>query len=174
MLVCGFAWCLDEDLQGAREMFPDAPVIAVNGSAGAVKAFALYSQHPLRLPKWVAMQRAKFGDGFEVHAAGYAHLATKLGVLQPTPWVDYYWGGISSSGTSPWGARKLAVALGFDLVVLCGMPLEVGRYADGRGSKSFSNKEVVEHYRRKVERDIDWHSGARSMSGWTRELLGAP
>lgn len=174
VLVCGFAWNLIDDVTEARKRYPSAPIIAVNGAAGAVKAQLLYSQHPLRMPKWISQQRQRFGDGFEVHAAGKAHRATKMGVIPPMPWVDYYWDGIGSNGTSTWGARKLAASMGFDLVVLCGMPLEVGRYADGRGSKSFSQQQVVEHYRKKVERDIDWHPGCHSMSGWTRELLGAP
>ncbi|KKL76037.1 hypothetical protein LCGC14_2048930, partial [marine sediment metagenome] len=73
-----------------------------------------------------------------------------------------------------WGARKLATLLGFDSVILCGMPLNPGNYASGRLSKLMKNPDVIDSFRREIEDDIEWHEGVTSMSGWTRELLGGP
>ena len=64
--------------------------------------------------------------------------------------------------------------MGFDLVVLCGMPLEIGPYQGRKMAKPFMDVSTVEHYRDFVRQDTDWHAGCRSMSGWTRTLLGEP
>jgi len=135
---------------------------------------ALFSQHPLKLPTWIAAQRKAFGTKPEVHTAGTAHLRTKLGRRLEMPWIDYAWEGVASLATSAWGARKLAAALGFSPVVLCGVPLDVGDYANGRAAKHFRQRGKVVHYRQKLQADREWHAGAVSMSGWTREFLGAP
>ena len=172
VLVCGNAYCLHDDFQRAREIYPSVPAIAVNGAAGEVKAFALFTQHPRKFPQWIALQRERFGDDFTTHAAGKAHLKSKFGHVERMPWVDYWWEGVASGGTSGWGARRLAGLMGFDLVILCGMPLDKGGYSTGKMAKDFQNPAVVEHYRRMILRDRDWHSGVRSMSGWTAEVFG--
>lgn len=173
-LVCGNAWTLKEDHRTALEMFPDACVIAVNGAAHSIKADMLFSQHPLFLEAWAASQR-KFHDTFEVHTAGERHRATKLGNVVPMPWVDYTWHGITAGGTSCWTARRMAAAMGFDRVVLCGAPLECGGYFGGRQmAKHWRQPATVNHYRKQIEADTAFHAGAFSMSGWTRDLLGAP
>lgn len=173
VLVCGSAACLPDDYERARKRYPDAPAIAVNDASGLIEAFAIFSQHPLILQKW-AMQQRKFHDDFEVHTAGIRHSRTKLGVdLETMPWVDYRWQGVSSNASSGWGARRLAHAMGFSLAVLCGVPLVHGAYVNGRiGPAWREHRGAVAHYRRELERDIDWHGGARSMSGWTADLLG--
>lgn len=174
VLVCGNAFCLRDDLERARDMFPAAPVIAVNGAAAEVKAFALFTQHPLNFTTWMTAQRERFGDGFTTHAAGKAHMTTKLGVQPPMPWVDYWWDHVAHAGTSTWGARRMAKLMGFERVILCGMPLSKGGYANGHMARAWQREDKIAHYRKAVESDIDYHPGARSMSGWTRDLLGAP
>lgn len=172
VLVCGNAYCLRDDHARAREHYPDVPVIAVNGAAGEVQAEFLFTQHPRKFQRWIAWQRERFGEGFTTHSAGKAHLASKFGVRERMPWVDYWWEGVASGGTSTWGARRLARLLGFDEVILCGMPLSRGGYANGRMARDFQRDEVIDHYRQMVLRDTDWHEGVRSMSGWTREIFG--
>ena len=171
-MVCGNAYCLHDDIQRAREFYGDAPVIAVNGAAREVDAFALFTQHPRKFEQWIAAQTERFGDGFTTHAAGKAHLKSKFGVQERMPWVDHWWEGVATGGTSTWGARRMAGLMGFDLVVLCGMPLDRGGYSNGRTARHFMRPDLVDHYRRMILRDNDWHSGVRSMSGWTRETFG--
>lgn len=171
VLVCGNAWCLHDDVERARGIYPDAPIIAVNGASGNVKAFALFSLHPQKFPGWIGLQKDKFGGDFTVHGCATGEKAQRN--LRIMPFVDHWWEA-SAGGTSTWAARKMAHFMGFDLVVLCGMPLEKGGYQGGKLAKLFMKDEVIAHYRTLIMKDRRWHEGAVSMSGWTREILGGP
>ena len=172
-LVCGHAFCFADDLQKAREVYPTAPAIAVNGAAGAIKAFALFTQHPIKFPGWVKQQHDRFGGGFSTHAAGKYHIATKLGHRDDNEGV-HWWEGVAGGGTSVWAARKMASFMGFDKVVLVGAPLDVGGYGDGKFSKLMQKQNVIDGYRECIKDDTDWHDNVVSMSGWTKDFLGGP
>lgn len=174
VLVCGSAWTLANDLAWARSLFPEAPIIAVNGAAGETPCQHVFSQHPLNMPRWLDWRKRRFVGGFEVHAAGERHRRNRLGKRPECPWVDYWWAGIASNGSSSWGARRLAKALGFDAVVLCGVPLTPGPYAYDDVSKLNRRQGVMDHYRAAILADTDYHEGTYSMSGWTRETFGEP
>lgn len=167
VLVAGNAWCLEEDLAAARKLLGDAPVIAVNGSSREVKAFALFSAHPERMVErgheWIRHQRRLFGEDFTVHGA------TCRG---DCPWVNYWWGPMPGGGGSAWGARKIAKLMGFTKVVLCGCPLLPGNYTGYRPGMLMTKSEVTDQYASEIKSDVDWHKGAYSMSGKTREILG--
>ena len=158
---------MHEDIARARELYGDLPVIAVNGAAREVKADFLYSKHPERFVEaggyWIARQQV-FHTTFEVHGSAFH---------EDMPFVDYWWEAARGGGGSGWGGRKLATCLGFDSVILCGTPLVPGGYARGI-SKLMNRQDVIDNFRREIEADIEWHAGATSMSGWTRELLGEP
>lgn len=167
-IVAGNAWCLHEDLAEARKILGDVPVIAVNGASREVKSIALYSCHPHRFvekgSEWIRHQRRLFGEGFTVHSSN----KTKHGDL---PYVQYWWH-IPGGGGSAWGARKVAKLMGFNTVVLCGCPLLPGNYTGGRLGMNMTKAEVTEQYASEIASDTDWHKGAYSMSGRTREILG--
>lgn len=163
-IVAGFAACLHEDLQRAKA-FGDVPVIAINGAAGEVKAFALFSQHPecFSGKRWIEKQKV-FGEDFTVHARGEGSF----------PWVDYWWL-TKGGGGSAWHARKVASLMGFDQIILCGCPLDPGPYTGGHNIGGFMHRQdVVDDLFNQVKDDKQWHKGAYSMSGRTRELLGEP
>lgn len=143
---------------------PQAPVIAVNGAANEVQAFALFSLHPERFAKWTIEQRQKFGAGFTTHTGGQRDRRL----------ADYVWPGASGAGTSAWAARKMAWMMGFDPVVLVGVPLEPGGYAHTSFSQFWHDAGRVQFYRDYIERDQEWHDGVYSMSGWTRSRFGEP
>ena len=168
-LVVGNAFCMADDLAAAHAIFGDVPVIAVNGAAREVRAAFLFSAHPARFVEpgyeWKKHQIRLFGGGFTVHGARE----------RPNmPWVDYWWGAMPGGGGSAWGARKLAFFLGFSPVILCGCPLVPGCYAGYRPGMVMATAEGVEPYRREIEADKEWHEGAFSMSGKTKEILGLP
>ncbi|WP_428687237.1 hypothetical protein [Roseibium sp.] len=171
VLVCGNAWCLHDDLERARKIYPDAPCIAINGASKEVKAFALYSWHPDRFMetpfRWIERQRVLFGEGFEVHGAR---------TYQGMPWVEYWWPDTKKGGGgSAWGARKMAWLMGFETVVLCGCPLTPGPYVGNHGLGGLMTKDnVVQMYIDQIVRDGEWHDGVYSMSGRTRDVLGEP
>lgn len=155
-IVAGNASCLHEDLAKAGKF----PVIAVNGASKEVKAFALYSQHPERFlsAHWIRLQK-KIHNDFTVNSSSYHES------------VDKVWD-IKNGGSSAWGARKMASLMGFDKVILCGCPMEVGPYVGNHNMGGFMHKEdVVEVLLNYIKTDTKWHKGCVSMSGATRDLL---
>lgn len=166
VIVAGNALCLHEDLALARETYPSAPVIAVNGASRETKAFALYSKHPERflMLGWIRNQIRLFGDDFTVHGGKLALSNTH---------VDYWWPLAYGVGGSAWDARKMASMMGFDLVILCGCPMVPGPYVGNHNIGGFMHRDdVVLGFQKDIECDTNWHKGAVSMSGFTREILG--
>lgn len=173
VLVCGFADTLHDDLGRARKLRPDAPIIAVNNAASAVKAFAVFSLHCRRgkLDVWAKEQRKRFGPDFEVHSHGYKNF-DKL--QDAYPYVDYWWPDAKGTGTSAWAAAKMARQMGFSEIILCGVTLERRPYADKTMAKDFRLAEVLKIYRDYIRKDGTWHVGVKAMSGWPRKFFGAP
>ena len=174
VIVAGNAWCLHDDLARARDIYGDVPVIAINGAAREVKAFALYSGHPDRFVanghEWIRHQARLFGDDFTVHSA-----ANDLSTRANCPFVDYWWDGTGvARGTSAWAARKMAHFMGFNLVILCGSPLVCGGYTGYRPGLQMTKPEIIRRYCKIIKSEPEWHKGCLSMSGWTQELLGSP
>ena len=159
---------MHEDLSEAWKKYPDAPVIAVNDASFEVKAFALFSYHPIRFIeppfRWIDKQRKKFGSDFTVHGSRF---------MEDMPFVDYWWEGARGGGTSAWGARKVAKLMGFEKVIFCGCPLSVGNYTGYKPGKLMAQQKTIDRYRKEIESDIAWHKGCCSMSGWMRDFLGS-
>lgn len=141
--------------------------MAVNGASREIRANFLFSFHPERFvecgSEWIRHQRRLFGSAFTVHGAKF---------LPNMPWVDFWWERARGKGGSAWGARKVAGLMGFSPVVLCGAPLVPMNYASHRMGMNMTKPEIVRQYASEIESDIDWHEGAYSMSGRTREILG--
>jgi hypothetical protein len=143
-------------------------VIAVNGASKLVDADHVYSKHPERFItyRWLEAQRFRFGD-VTVHA--------DVKAASRPDCVDEWWDGIWGGGGSAWDARKLAVRLGYEAVILCGVPMIAGPHVPQVQLGSFMHREdIVKEFRDQIEADAKWHKGATSMSGWTRDLLGSP
>ena len=162
VLICGNAWCLFEDLEKARKIFPEAPIIAVNGASRDIQAFMLVSQHAVNFKnaRWAHFQQ-KFKHTFSIHST------------VPDPLVQYVWN-LKHRGGSAWLARRIAGSIGFDQVVLCGCPMIPGNYVNYRPGVLMSKQKVVDDLFMQIEQDKDWHEGCYSMSGRTRDLLGEP
>lgn len=147
-----------------------APIIAVNGAAGEVAADFLYSRHPERFRDppfcWKGRQLKRFG------AVPTVHSASRRRHPRAVSWVDHWWLDTGGGGGSGWGARKLAGLLGFDLVVLCGMPLVPGNYSGNRPGKLMTRDTVIADFRKGIEEEPEWHEGVLSMSGWTAARFG--
>lgn len=174
VIICGNARTLPRDYDRAKILRPSAKVIAVNGASGQVPCFALFTQHPRKLPRWIEWQKARFNTDFTVHAAGNNERRTKMNLTLRHDYVDYWWKDVASGGTSAWGARRMAHFMGFDEVILCGVPLVPMQYANNEPAKLMLRTEVMEHYRQQIMQDTEFHKGVYSMSGWTREYFGEP
>ncbi len=167
-IVAGNAFNLHDDLAKAWSLCPEVPVIAVNGAAGEVAAQFLFSYHPIQFIQrpyaWIGRHN-RFGGTYTVHGAKFE---------EGMPWVHHWWEGARGRGGSAWGARKLAALMGFDTVILCGSPLVPGNYAGHKLGRHMVVPSVTDDLLRDITADTDWHKGAYSMSGRTRDLLGEP
>jgi hypothetical protein len=88
---------------------------------------------------------------------------------------DYLWDiEGSKGGTSSILATMIALALGYDRVILAGVPLDNGgHFYDPPGTNCRFDSDFLKM--EWVKASETWFRGrVRSMSGWTRTLLGVP
>lgn len=91
------------------------------------------------------------------------------------PWYDYWWQHLQTGqGTSSMLAAKIAIAIGFDEVILCGAPLDREPYLDGEDDWVHRTDRDMEVARHPWVKAKYLHPYLSSMSGWTQELLGQP
>ena len=163
-LVLGGACCLWDDLEAYAG--PIDGVVACNDAGAAYRGDldAWVSVHSDHFARWTA-QRA---------ANGFAPAKRVMGFI-PAPdveYTDWKFPGGSENGTSALFAAKVAlVDLGFDNVVLCGVPLIGGGHFHNR-KYIMPNRECVEWRKAWAALDPKWRRRMRSMSGWTAELVG--
>lgn len=180
-MVCALGPGFFEDLEAARKLRPEAPITAVNEAGKAVQAFALFSLHPEKGRRWKAVARQAFGKAPPLHSGGKYCDVPDRERRRKYPLVDYWWKRAAGGGSSGWAAAKMARLMGFEEIILVGVPMVFGNYADGSFAKGFREGHrhpdgsiLVEHYRQAILEDADWHEGVRSMGGWTREVFGGP
>lgn len=157
--VCGSAACLPDDLEAARALaFPDLTV-AVNAAAVAVPAEHFATMHPKNAPRWLAA-RAEAG------LPPPASIWCPPGVGTHDGWRHApAWGG--SSGLF---GVAVAMELGADRIVLCGVPLDPIPHIDDPEPWRDATRY---RYAWRVH-EVALRACVRSLSGWTRGLLGAP
>lgn len=155
-LVCGSAQCLYDDLERA----PEGVIIGVNASD--VLARHRFSVHASKLPGWLR-------DGEIAHSSARADQVEDK--ASQYPWINHWWPVNDVRASSGWAAAKMAVMMGY-AVVLCGVPMMAQNYYDGRLAVAFKRKNILEDYQRAIAEDTRWHPYIRSMSGFTREVLG--
>lgn len=166
-LVMGSARCLRADLEGALSLAEFECVIACKGAGlewqGRLDAWV--TLHPDRFARELAQRR---GRGWALPDRTYAH-ADAPGVSHT---LTYRWPDQKTSGSSGLFALRIAIEeYGCDRIVLCGIPLdkEYGRLdlpGAWRGATAF--KQGWEQALHRIK------DKTRSMSGWTKQLLGEP
>lgn len=173
VLVCGAAACLGEDVEAAWALRPGAPVIAVNKAVKSIKPFAHFTLHPEHLGHWLEAGELVWGRrDWTTHSGGAGRRLRANRAAWPQ--VDYWWAEARGAGTSTWAAARMARLMGFQEIILCGMPLEPMPYADGSPAKAFNRPEKIAVYRAFIRGDTAWHAGVRAMSGWPRQIFGPP
>lgn len=90
--------------------------------------------------------------------------------------TDFIWGiEKGGGGTSGLFGAILALALGYDKVVLAGIPLDdQGHFYDPPDKTSGGFKSSFIRNEWKKVKEIYFNDRIRSLSGWTREFLGEP
>lgn len=166
-LIAGGAACLWDDL--AAYDGPVDGVVACNDAGAEIEDLTAWvSLHPDCFARkgWLAKREAKGWPPVPL----YGHKAERgspCGMIE----TDWAFPGQEHSGSSGMYAAKVAlVDLGFDRAVLCGVPMSPTPHFFGGEPWMVANRYlkrwalVPEEYRERV----------RSMSGATRDLLGAP
>lgn len=134
---------------------------------------AAVSLHAEQWGLWIE-RRDRLGHPRPAQVFGHTTARDSILRLPPciTDWTGFRFPGQVESGSSGLFALKVALLdLGFDKAVLCGVPMtSVGaHFFDARqwdGAKS--HKQGWREALSQIE------SRARSMSGWTRDILGEP
>lgn len=130
-----------------------------------------YSNEPSLLNKFIAARRSEYTREFE----GPRHSHSISGGAK---WVWPFGG----HGTSGLGAVLTGIALGYDRIVICGMPLDDGphngeppwRKCRFEASEAAGNVNtgMNSHWKRAI--DMAFEGKVKSMSGRTRKWLGGP
>ena len=169
LLICGSGRCLWDDLgQWAPEKPPFDAIMTVNDTVMYLPwpVDHAYSHDDRQLVHWVAGRRQRYlnkhGRDIILHSVTHCH---SDGVIEwPFP----------SSGTSGLGAAYVGIALGYDTIVLAGIPLDdSGHFYDPPWiGSNFVRESREEHW---IDADKRLFRGrVRSLSGRTRAILGEP
>lgn len=165
-VVLGGADCLWEDVDALQQMTSlDAAVIVACNDAGYAWPGRLdhwATMHPEELDDRKAKREANgYPDGYETWTRPYPY-----GLKDREKMCDHVldgWGG--SSGLLAVG---VALELGAPKVVVCGVPMDARPHFNREGEWGGATK-----YRdRWVEQRETMRGRVRSMSGWTKALLG--
>jgi hypothetical protein len=165
-IVLGGAACLHEDMQAAFELFAPDVVIAVKDigiTYPHIDHWVTY--HPERLPKELAIRRSKgLADPLFVWTYDKIAIRPKIGIEFRT---------VKHRGGSS-GFMGMAVAcIVADRAVLCGIPMDPKQKHFSRPKKQ--GWPEATYYRRVwSEHHDEYKDRVRSMSGWTKEIFGAP
>lgn len=152
-----------DELSRASAIQPIRYLVAVNDAAchypGHLDAFV--TLHPEKLSGWLGARRTA---GLPEPGAVIAHTAAP----HVTEVVNYQWPGQTGSGSSGLFATKIALERTALPVVLCGVPMQAER-------AHFFNDQPwtdVDQFRAAWVAMKGRLGRARSMSGWTADLLG--
>lgn len=190
LLVVGSAACLHADFEKALTQHPAAEVMLVNGACAAVEyAHHILAGHTARAEEYQAARKKAFpkAASWRVHANWTSRRPIPK---KEFPSVTDWWGPAMSSGaTSAGKAALIGLALGFERIVLCGCPLDGSGYFPGEcegiwkdpgcariGDAKKQGAKIIRRYKeRMVELAATTFKGrVFSMSGYTKDLLGAP
>lgn len=193
LLVVGSAPCLYADLEAAQRIAPIHQIMLVNGACTAVEdAQHVLAGHTGKAEDFAKARREAFPFAlyWRLHATKYTR---KQPVERKYPSVTDWWGGEMSSGaTSAGKAALIGLAMGFERVILCGCPMDGSGYFPGEsilgagikheaacqriGDKTKQNQRTIVRYRAKMAElaETTFKGRVFSMSGYTRQVLGAP
>lgn len=180
--VCGDAACVWDDLERLGFRYPHMrgkvhrdgwDIMTVNKLVETLPGNIehAYSNEWNLLETFIAARRAEYAREFTgpVHTHGRGNSGAK--------W-NWPWAGGATSGL---GAALIGFALGYDQIVLCGIPLDDGphngeppwrkcRFTAEAANSGDSG--INRHW--KMARDLAFKGRVRSMSGRTRGWLGEP
>lgn len=125
------------------------------------------------LPKWIAARRPYYREQMDCKQPIMTHSN------KPGPGIDHAWP-LPGTGTSGLTAVQVGVALGYDSIILAGIPMDgTDHYYDPlKGhplfydSHNYGTDNQLKYWKRAK---TDYFEGkVKSLSGNTKDLLGAP
>lgn len=159
LLIAGSALCMEEDRRTAETVFGECDIMAVGmdaipklrDCAGRIKY--VVTNHAEDIPEIISRVNA-------INVSDY-RIVSPL----PGPGIDIVEPYRPPSGSSAITGALAALRMGYERIILCGCPL-AGNAPEGNPYEAF---------RPGWESKKDELAGkVKSMSGWTRELLGYP
>lgn len=197
-LVVGSAPCLFDDVQKALALRPLATLLLVNGACTAIEnAEHVLAGHEEKAEMYARERRTRFPNAppWRLHACTNLHRKAMCVSMFPSV-TDWWPHEVGAGATSASKAAKLAFLLGADEVILCGCPLNQPGYFPGEAkvAQHVSTQRIGDHgiakglgipvqetriikaYRKRFAELAagEFKNRVYSMSGYTRELLGAP
>jgi hypothetical protein len=181
VLLIGSAYCVHDDYAAAKAEFPDATEWNVNYSFLEVrgKDQTILTMHFEQTSRMRDMyQRMYDGDNPTIHAC----LPRDNTRIRDSASVDVWWDFKNCIGSGGgWWAAAISSMI-FDDVVLVGMPMEPVKYGDSVASHPFLKTgdwrigNGVFIYQENAIKTLEagYMKNVRSMSGFTREILGGP
>jgi hypothetical protein len=169
-LVLGSGSGVWADVEAALDIGWFDGAVACNDAAAAWPGAldAAVSYHPAQWPHWL---RRRALAGFEPPARVMGHETASGRLARVFERVESKFTGQQECGSSGLFALKVAlVDLGFDKAVLCGVPMDPRPHFDKPGA--WGDWKV--HRQGWIEALPSIAGRARSMSGWTAQLLGRP
>lgn len=176
MLIVGSAPCVFDDVAAAEALGPCHRFL-INGAALLFeRAEHWLIGHGEKAPMFKGARAAKFKTSIP-----FIHASVR-GDTNPAHFT-HVWEGVSTGGTSAWKAVRIAKGMGYERIILCGCPIDDSGYAPGE-SKGVGHScarigkgegRMYANYRRTfaVRAKGEGHN-VFSMSGYSRDLLGAP
>ena len=182
LIVCGDAECIWKDIEafGARCYVrrgivakPGWDIMTINKLVEVMPADIdhIYSNAPELLRAYVAARRGEYIIAFKNAWQSHSH----------NEGADWQWP-FGGHGTSSLGGVLVGIGLGYDSIVLCGIPLDDGphngeppwRRTGFESSEAAGDVDTGEDGHWKNARLHAFEGKVKSMSGRTREWLGAP
>jgi hypothetical protein len=164
------------DLEAAQALRPEAHVMTINGAAQLVeKIDHMLCGHGEKASQFIEARRKRFPLPPYIHAS-------RRGGTDPNG-VTHIWENVSTGGTSAWKAVRVGKAMGYDEIILCGCPIDSSGYTEGESDGishscariGLGEGRMYDNYRRTFAvRAKGEGQNVYSMSGYSRELLGAP
>lgn len=190
LLAVGSAPCLYDDVDRAFEIYPTAELMLINGACTTIgNAEHVLAGHTAKAEEFQAARKSAFPDAppWRLHANWNSpHKGTPRAEC---PSVTDWWGPeVSSGATSAGKAALIGIAMGFGRVILCGCPLDGSGYTFDEavvsqdvacrrvGDPTAQDVKIIKRYRDTMARlaATTFKGRVFSMSGFTKQVLGAP
>ena len=198
MLVVGSAPCLFEDVERALKLRPFASLMLVNGACTAIEnAEHVLAGHEEKAEQFARERKRAFPNApsWKLHATTHPHRLEAAKRLMPSV-TDWHPHEVGVGATSASKAAKIGLLLGFDEIILCGCPMDqpgyfpgeakvqqhlscqrIGDHGMARGLNiPVQETRIIKAYRSRLKQlaETEFKGKVFSMSGFTREQLGAP